>query len=146
DPETQLARLGELLARVGGGDAGIEKETTTLARGLAVRGGAWPARVTSLGAQKLGDGAPPGGRPSYGLFLLAQLAVDRGCCGDVPALAEASAGVHDAGRARHRPEILFIDAGCRLNAGQARDAAERFAALLREFPDGARAREAAYYR
>src|SRR5438132_1602619 len=56
---------------------------------------------------------------------------------------------HAAGgrqRARLRPEILYLDAGCRLNTGQAREAAERFATLLREFPDSGRARDAAYYR
>src|SRR5207244_3333990 len=123
-----------------------EKEATTLARGLAVRGGPWPARVSGLIADRLGGGDAAHVRSTYGLFLLAQLAVDRGRCGDVAPLAEASDAVHDAGRTRHRPELLFLDAGCRLNAGQARDAAERFAALLREFPDSARAREAAYYR
>jgi tetratricopeptide (TPR) repeat protein len=146
DPEAQLARLGELLERTGGGDAAVEKDATQLARGIAVRGGTSPARVSSLVATKLGGGTPASVRSSYGLFLLAQLAIDRGRCGDVAPLAEASAGLHDAGRARHRPEILFLDAGCRLNAGQAREAADRFAALLREFPDGPRAREAAYYR
>src|SRR3989441_9807464 len=44
------------------------------------------------------------------------------------------------------PEILYLDAGCRLNTGQAREAAERFATLLREFPDSGHARDAAYYR
>jgi tetratricopeptide (TPR) repeat protein len=146
DPEAQLARLGDLVERAGGGDPAAEKDATQLARGIAVRGGAWPARVSSLVAAKLGDGTPAGVRSSYGLLLLAQLAVDRGRCGDVAPLAEASAGLHDAGRARHRPEILFLDAGCRLNSGQARDAADRFALLLREFPDGPRAREATYYR
>jgi len=146
DPETQLARLGDLLTRAASGDAAAEKEATALARGLAVRGGAWPARVTSAVAAKLGDGAPASVRSSYGLFLLGQLAVDRGRCADVAPLAEASAAVHDAGRPRHRPELLYLDAACRLNAGQAADAADRFGALLREFPDAGRAREAAYYR
>jgi hypothetical protein len=134
------------VTRAAGGDPAAEKEATTLARGLAVRGGAWPARVTSAIAGKLGDGKPASVRSSYGLFLLGQLAVDRGACADVAPLVEASAGVQDAGRARHRPELLFLDAGCRLNAGRAADAAERFGALLREYPDSPRAREAAYFR
>src|SRR5206468_3540600 len=66
--------------------------------------------------------------------------------GDVPPFAEASEAVHDAARARLRPEILYLDAGCRLNTGQARAAAERFATLLREFPVSGHARDAAYYR
>jgi tetratricopeptide (TPR) repeat protein len=146
DPEALLARLGDLLPRAAAGAVSVEKDATALARGLAARGGPWPARVSSLVTEKLGGGSPAGVHATYGLFLLAQLAVDRGRCGDVPPLAEASAGVHDGARARLRPEILWLDAGCRLNAGQAREAAERFAALLREFPDSARAREAAYYR
>ena len=146
DPEAQLARLGDLLQRTASGDAAAEKVATDLARGIAVRGGALPARVSSVVAAKLGDGTPASVRSSYGLFLLAQLAVDRGRCGDTAALADASAALHDGGRARHRPEILYLDAGCRLNSGKAREAADRFALLLQEFPDGPRAREAAYYR
>src|SRR5439155_214503 len=146
DPEALLARLGDLLPRATGGDAAVEKDATTLARGLAARGGPWPARVSSLVAEKLGGGTPAGVHSTYGLFLLAQLAVDRGRCGDVPPFAEASEGVHDGARARLRPEILYLDAGCRLNTGQAREAAERFATLLREFPDSGHARDAAYYR
>jgi len=146
DPEALLARLGDLLPRTTAGDAAVEKDATALARGLAARGGPWPARVSSLVAEKLGGGAPAGVHSTYGLFLLAQLAVDRGRCGDVPPLADASEGVHDGARARLRPEILYLDAGCRLNTGQAREAAERFATLLREFPDSGHARDAAYYR
>ena len=146
DPEALLAHLGELVPRAAGGDAAAEKQATALARGLAARAGPWPARVSSLVAEKLGGGTPAGVHSTYGLFLLAQLAVDRGRCDDVPPFAEASEAVHDGTRARLRPEILYLDAGCRLNAGQARAAAERFAALLGEFPDSARAREAAYYR
>ena len=146
DPEALLARLGDLLPRATGGDAAVEKDATALARGLAARGGPWPARVSSLVAEKLGGGAPAGVHSTYGLFLLAQLAVDRGRCDDVPPFAEASEAVHDAARARLRPEILYLDAGCRLNTGQAREAAERFATLLREFPDSGHARDAAYYR
>lgn len=146
DPQALLGRLGDLLPRAAGGEAASEKEVTTLARGLAARGGDWPARVTSSVLSKLGDGTPAGLHSSYGLLLLAQLAVDRGRCADVPALAEASAGVTDAGRDRHRPELLFVDAGCLLNAGRQREAAERFAVLEKEWPRSSRVREAAYYR
>ena len=146
DPEALLARLGELVPRAAGGDAAAEKQATALARGLAARAGPWPARVAGLVAEKLGGGTPAGVHSTYGLFLLAQLAVDRGRCDDVPPFAEASEAVHDAARARLRPEILYLDAGCRLNTGQAREAAERFATLLREFPDSGHARDAAYYR
>ena len=146
DPETLLVRLGEVLPRAAGGDAGAEKEATTLARGLAVRGGPWPARVESVVVDRLGGGTKEGVHGSYGLFLLAELAVDRGRCADVPPLAEAGAKTHDAGRGRWVPELLFLDAGCRLNAGGAREAAEEFARLTAEFPDAPRAREAAYYR
>ncbi len=142
DPETLLARVGDLVAATGN-DPAREKDATALARGLAARGGTWPARVGSLVADRLGGPTP---RSSYGLYLLAQLAVDRGRCADTAPLAEASAKVEDAGRARLRPEILFLDAGCRLNAGKARDGAERFAALAAEYPDAPRAAEAAYYR
>src|SRR5439155_255764 len=146
DPEALLAHLGELVPRAAGGDAAAEKQATALARGLAARAGPWPARVASLVAEKLGGGTPAGVHSTYGLFLLAQLAVDRGRCDDVPPFAEASEAVHDAARARLRPEILYLDAGCRLNTGQARAAAERFATLLREFPVSGHARDAAYYR
>jgi len=146
DPEALLARLGERLPRAAAGDPTADKEATALARGLAARGGAWPARVSRLVAEKLGDGRPASVRSSYGLFLLAQLAVDRDRCVDVAPLAEASAAVEDAGRARYRPEILFLDAGCRLNTGRTREAADGFALLLQEFPHFGRARDAAYYR
>src|SRR5439155_119037 len=146
DPEALLAHLGELVPRAAGGDAAAEKQATALARGLAARAGPWPARVSSLVAEKLGGGTPAGVHSTYGLFLLAQLAVDRGRCDDVPPFADASEAVHDAARARLRPEILYLDAGCRLNTGQARAAAERFATLLREFPVSGHARDAAYYR
>jgi tetratricopeptide (TPR) repeat protein len=143
DPEALLARLVDMLPRAG--DA-AEKDATALARGLAARGGDWPRRVEGAIASKLGDGTPAGVRSSYGLALLAQLAIDRGRCADVAPLAAASAGVEDAGRARHRPELLFLDGGCRLNAGKSREAAEVFGTLLTEFPTAARARDAAYYR
>jgi hypothetical protein len=64
----------------------------------------------------------------------------------VTPLAAAGATTEDAGRSRGRPELLVLDAGCALNAGRQRDAAERFAALVKEYPEAARAREAAYYR
>ena len=72
------------MARAAGGDAAAEKDATGIARGLAARGGVWPARVASVVAEKLGE------RTSYGLWLQAQLAVDRGRCGDVVPLAQAS--------------------------------------------------------
>ena len=124
DPEALLAKLTGLLTEAK--DAKSEAAATELARGLAVRGGDWPARVTSTITTALGDGTPAGVRSSYGLFLLAQLAVDRGRCADIPPLAAASAKLNDAGSARHRPEIEFLDAGCILNAGKQREAAERF--------------------
>jgi tetratricopeptide (TPR) repeat protein len=145
DPEALVGRLSDALPKAAN-DAGLEKDTTELARGLAARGGDWPRRVESAIAAKLGDGTPTGVKSSYGLALLGQLAVDRGRCGDVAALAEAGAGVHDGSRARHRPELLYLDAGCRLNAGKAREAAEVFGRILQEFPNAAKARDAAYYR
>lgn len=144
EPETLLARMADSVAKAA--DPTAEKEATELARGLAARGGDWPKRVEGAIAVKLGDGTPTSVRTSYGLFLLGQLAIDRGRCGDVAPLAEAGAAVRDGGRARHRPELLYLDAGCRLNAGKTRDAAAAFAAILQEFPDSAKARDAAYYR
>ena len=146
DPEVLVARLGDLIGRAAAGDAGAEKDASALARGLAARGGTWPARVQSVVVDKLGGGSPEGVHSSWGLLLLAQLAVDRNRCGDVAALTSASAAVNDAGHARNRPELLYLDAACRLNAGQQRAAADAFAALLKEYPDAPRAREAAYYR
>ena len=146
DPETLLGRLGDALPKASAGDAALEKDTTALARGLAARGGDWPKRVDATIATKLGEGTPTGVKSSYGLYLLAQLAIDRNRCADVAPLADAGAAVRDAGRARLRPELLFLDAGCRLNAGKTREAAERFGELLREFPDGPRSRDAAYFR
>jgi len=146
EPEQLLARLGELTPRAAAGDASVEKDAMALARGLAARGGPWPARVESVLLEKLGADVPAHVRSSWGLALLAQLAIDRGRCADVAPLAEASAAVNDAGRTRQRPELLFLDAGCRLNAGRSREAVAEFATLLGEFPDAPRAREAAYYR
>jgi tetratricopeptide (TPR) repeat protein len=145
DPESLLAQMTDALPKAAT-DAAVEKQATELARGLAARGGDWPRRVDAAIAAKLGDGTPASVKSSYGLWLLGQLAVDRGRCGDVAALAEAGAAVRDAARARYRPELLYLDAGCRLNAGKARDAAEVFGTLLQEFPDAAKARDAAYYR
>src|SRR5262249_46236037 len=106
----------------------------------------WPRRVESAVAAKLGDGTPAGVKSSYGLALLAQLAVDRGRCADVAVLADAGEAVRDGGRPRHRPELLYLAAGCRLHAGKPREAAEQFGKLLQEFPDAAKARDASYYR
>jgi outer membrane protein assembly factor BamD (BamD/ComL family) len=127
-------------------DPAAEKDVTTLARGLAARGGEWPAKVQTLVTEKLGDGTNAGVRSSYGLFLLGQLAIDRNRCAELPPLAAAGAGVKDAGRARWRPELLFLDGGCLLNAGKAADAAPVLEELVREFPDAPRAPEAAYLR
>src|SRR5438552_2598197 len=93
-----------------------------------------------------GAAAPAHVRSSWGLALLANLAVDRDRCADVAPLAEASAAVNDPARARQRPELLFLEAGCRLNGGHAREAAAEFATLLAEFPDTPHARDAVYYR
>lgn len=146
DPEVLAGKLGEQLAATASGDATVEKQATALARGLAARGGEWPARIARLVAEKLGDGTPAGVRTSYGLWLLGQLAVDRGRCADVAPLAAAGAAVHDAGRPRHRAALLYLDAGCRLNARRSREAAEAFGVLLKEFPQAEQARDAAYYR
>ena len=127
-------------------DPAAEKDVTTLARGLAARGGDWPAKVQGVVTKKLGDGTPNGVKSSYGLFLLGQLAIDRTRCADVTPLAAAGAGMKDAGRARWRPELLFLDGGCLLNAGKSVEAAGVFEELVREFPDAPRAPEAAYYR
>src|SRR5262249_4759876 len=94
----------------------------------------------------LGDGTPAGVRSSYGLFLLGQLAIDRGRCADIPALAAAGAAVKDPGRARWRPELLFLAGGCLLNAKKQAEAAPLLGELVRGFPDSPRAPEAAYPR
>jgi TolA-binding protein len=139
DPEVLFGGLGDRLPKVPG-DANAEKDAATLARGLAARGAAWPDRIQTLVAEKLGS------KTSYGLWLQAQLAIDRNRCGDVGQYAAASANVEDGGRAKYRPEILFMDAGCKLNGGKPKDAAELFGVLVKEYPNGDRAREAAYYR
>ena len=145
EPETLLARMTDALPKAAT-DTAIEKDTTALARGLAARGGDWPRRVDAAIAGKLGSGTPTSVNSSYGLLLLAQLAIDRGRCSDVAALADAGADLKDASRARHRPELLFLDGACRSNAGKSREAAEVFGKLLQEFPDSPKARDAAYYR
>jgi hypothetical protein len=94
DPEVLLGRLGETLPRAAAGDAAAEKTATELARGLAARGGTWPARVENAVGEKAGAA-----RSSYGLFLLAQLAVDRGRCAEVTPLAAAGATTEDAAAA-----------------------------------------------
>jgi tetratricopeptide (TPR) repeat protein len=127
-------------------DPSAEKDVTALARGLAARGGDWPAKVQGVVTKKLDNGTPGGVKSSYGLFLLGQLAIDRNRCADVAPLAAAGGTVKDAGRARWRPELLFLDGGCLLNAGKAAEAAAVFEELVRDFPEAARAPEAAYYR
>src|SRR5207247_491922 len=84
----------------------LENAAPALARAPPPGPRPWPARVARLVAEKLGGGTPAGVHSTYGLFLLAQLAVDRGRCDDVPPFAEASEAVHDGTRARLRPEIL----------------------------------------
>src|SRR5262249_19104988 len=94
----------------------------------------------------LGDGTPAGVRSSYGLFLLGQLAIDRGRCTEVPALAAAGAAAKARGRARWRPELLFLAGACLLNAKKQAEAAPVLGELVRDFPDSPRAPEAAYLR
>lgn len=145
DPEVLATKLADWLPKAPN-DASLQKDTFDLARGLAARGGPWPDRIGSLVAEKLGNGTPAGIRSSWGLYLAAQLALDRGRCGDLAPLVAAGAKIDDAGRAKWRPELLYMQAGCSLNAGRASDAIETFDVLLREFPGNARAREAGYYR
>lgn len=145
-PESLQTELEGLLPKAAAGDAGAEKRATELARGLAARGGAWPSQIAATVAKTLGDGSAASVRSSYGVYLLAQLALDQNRCGELGALAAASEKPTDGGRARYRPEVLFMDAGCKLNAGKHREAADGFATLLKEFPESSRARESAYYR
>src|SRR2546430_177596 len=79
-PQVLLARLGELLPRVATGDAAAEKDATALARGLAARGGPWPARVSSLPAERLGGGPPARVHPTHRPYLLAERRRARGAC------------------------------------------------------------------
>lgn len=146
DPDKPL--LEKLTAGLpkAGGDPAVEKDVTTLARGLAARGGEWPGKVQGLVTKTLGDGTVAGVKSSYGLFLLGQLAIDRNLCAELPALVAAGAGVKDAGRARWRPELLYLGGGCLLNAGKAGESAGAFDELVRDFPDAPRAPEAAYLR
>src|SRR5262249_61987457 len=58
EPENLLGRLGDLLPRAAGGDTAAERDATTLARGLAARGGVWPAHGASVIADKLGGATP----------------------------------------------------------------------------------------
>ena len=129
-----------------GADPAVEKDVTALARGLAARGGEWPAKVQGLVTKTLGDGTVAGTRSSYGLYLLGQLAIDRNACGDLAPLVTAGAGVKDTGRAQWRSELLFFQGGCLLNAGKAVEAAAVFGELVHDFPEAPRAPEAAYLR
>jgi len=146
DPDKPL--LDKLTAGLpkAGADPAVEKDVTALARGLAARGGEWPGKVQGLVTKSLGDGTVAGMRSSYGLYLLGQLAIDRNACGDLAPLVAAGAGVKDAGRGQWRPELLYFQGGCLLNAGKAGDAAAAFGELVRDFPDAPRAAEAAYLR
>jgi tetratricopeptide (TPR) repeat protein len=146
DPDKPL--LDKLTAGLpkAGADPAVEKDVASLARGLAARGGEWPAKVQALVTKTLGDGTVAGMRSSYGLYLLGQLAIDRNACGDLAPLVAAGAGLKDAGRAQWRPELLFFQGGCLLNAGKAGEAAAVFGELVRDFPDAPRASEAAYLR
>jgi tetratricopeptide (TPR) repeat protein len=137
DPAEQLERLRTLLgAAVAAPDKG--GEAIELGRGLAAQGGDWPARVKAVVRD-----LPPS---SVGLALQGQLAVDARRCADLPALVAAGSEIRDAGRARWRPELLFLNAACVLNDGHPTEAAELFASLGKEFPAAPRAEEAAYYR
>ena len=129
-----------------GADPAVEKDVTALARGLAARGGEWPAKVQGLVTKTLGDGTVTGTRSSYGLYLLGQLAIDRNACGDLAPLVTAGAGVKDTGRAQWRSELLFFQGGCLLNAGKAVEAAAVFGELVHDFPEAPHASEAAYLR
>lgn len=144
--EALLATLRGLLPKAAHGDAKAEREATELARGLAASGGTWPTKVIAAVTTTLGDGTPASVRSSYGLHLLGQIAVDRKRCVEVPALAEAAKGLHDRDRARHLPALLYLEAGCALNAGEPAKAAALFEALLEEFPRSDVASDAAYYR
>ena len=141
-PEEQLARL-RTLVEAAARDPEKGAAATELARGLAAQGGEWPGKVRGVVTDTLG-GDPP--KSSYGLALLGQLAVDARRCQDLPALVQAGADVRDAGRARWRPELLFLTAACVLNAGKAAEAARLLGDLETEFPKSPRAEEASYYR
>ena len=137
DPAEQLERLRTLLvAAAAAPDKG--NEAMELARGFAAQGGEWPARVKGV----IRD-LPPS---SFGLALQGQLAVDARRCDELPPLVAAGADLRDPGRARWRPELLYLNAACLLNAGKQTEAAQLFAALAKEFPASPLAEEASYYR
>ena len=144
-PADLLERLRAMLPRATG-NSNTAKEATELARGIAANGGTWPTRVDDTVTETLGDGSRASVRSSYGLYLLAQLSIDRRRCRDLPSLVATGAAVHDAGRARYRPELLFMNAGCVLNAGKPKEAAALFDELLQEFPKSSRSQDAGYYR
>jgi outer membrane protein assembly factor BamD (BamD/ComL family) len=144
-PDEQLARLRGLLEAANKGpDKG--SEALEFARGLAAQGGEWPAKVRLAIREVLAGGKDGPPASSFALALLGQLAVDARRCDDLPALVAAGAEVRDAGRARWRPDLLFLQAACTLNAGKQAEAARLFAEIGAEFPAGPRAEEAAYYR
>jgi TolA-binding protein len=137
DPAEQLAQLRALLeAAAKNPDKG--GEASEMARSLAAQGGDWPSRVQGV----IRD-LPPS---SHGLALQGQLAIDAHHCDQLPALVKAGADLKDSGRARWRPELLYLNAACELNDGKQADAARLFATLAAEFPNSPRAEEAAYYR
>jgi outer membrane protein assembly factor BamD (BamD/ComL family) len=145
NPAEQLDRLQRLLTAAAS-QPDKASEATEFARGLVAQGGEWPGKVRLALGDTLGGGKDGPPASSYGLALLGQLAVDARRCGDLPALVAAGADVRDTGRARWRPDLLFLNAACVLNAGKQAQAARLFAAIGEEFPTGPRTEEAAYYR
>jgi TolA-binding protein len=137
DPAEQLERLRTLLVAA---NAAPDKGGNAMefARVLTAQGGQWPAQVKGV----ITD-LPPS---SLGLAVQGQLAVDGGRCSELAALATAGEELRDAGRSRWRPELLYLNAACVLNAGRQAEAARLFAALANEFPASPRAEEASYYR
>ena len=115
-PETLLTDLKTLLPKAATGDAAAEKRATELARGLAARGGTWPTQIADAVTSTLGAGTAATVRSTYGVYLLAQLALDRNRCADIAPLVAISNALHDAGRSRYHSEVLFMDGGCKLNA------------------------------
>lgn len=144
--EELLAKLEGLLPKAARGDATAEKEATDLARGLAASGGPWPTKVIAAVTKALGDGRPAGVRSSFGLHLLGQLAIDRKRCVEVPALVATAKTLEDRGRTRHLPRLLYLEAGCAMNAGDPKKAGALFGALFEQFPRSDVANDAAYYR
>ena len=146
-PRRCSRRLGELLPRGAGGDAAAEKDATTLARGLAARGGAVAGARQSVGRREARR------RRRAASLELRPLPPRRSS----PSTADAAPTSRRSSRAsaevtRRRARALAARAPLprrRLPAERAASRATRptrFAALLREFPDAPRAREAAYYR